>query len=97
MCWSNEFRVNTCRHELESKSEANGSKLRVLRRPRNHGRNLLVTAAAISTDSAYHGLNADDVVVTNLDNDGSTDTMHVGDLDASGSPVELEHGAPSKW
>ena len=32
---------DTCRHELGSKSEANGSKRRVLRRPRSHGRDPL--------------------------------------------------------
>ena len=38
LCWSSELWVDTCRHELRSKSEGNGGKRRVLRRQRSHGR-----------------------------------------------------------
>ncbi len=42
----------------------------------------IFTDAAVSTDLAYHGLNADDVQVTNLDNDGPL-TYHSEDTPLS--------------
>jgi len=41
----------------------------------------ILTAAALSADSEYNGMDADDVTVTNLDDDGSVGTSHIADLD----------------
>lgn len=45
----------------------------------------IVTAAAVSDDPNYDGMDAVDVAVTNLDNEIPDDTCHIGDLDGSAS------------
>jgi len=45
----------------------------------------IVTAAAVSTDSRYNGMNADNVAVTNLDNEKPTVNITASDASASES------------